>query len=75
MSGANVWDEYLAGNLEAIRNYCETDVLNTYLVYLRFELIRGNLSEDALTKELDMVRNSLKAEKKSHLDEFLQAWK
>ena len=74
MSGAKVWDEFQAGNLEAIRNYCETDVLNTYLVYLRFELIRGNLTKEAWTKEQDMLRESLKAENKSHLDEFLQAW-
>ena len=27
-----------------IRDYCETDVLNTYLIYLRFELMRGHLN-------------------------------
>ena len=32
MSGDQVWDRYLAGELGAIRNYCETDVLNTYLI-------------------------------------------
>lgn len=74
MSGANVWPEFQAGNLEAIRNYCETDVLNTYLVYLRFELIRGNLTEEAWAKEQDMLRETLKAENKDHLNEFLQAW-
>jgi len=74
MSGASVWDEYQAGNLEAIRNYCETDVLNTYLVYLRFELIRGNLTEEAWAKEQAMLREALKTENKTHLKEFLQAW-
>ncbi len=29
-----------------IREYCETDVLNTYLIYLRFELLRGHLNAD-----------------------------
>lgn len=74
MSGANVWPEFQAGNLVAIRNYCETDVLNTYLVYLRFELIRGNLTEEAWSKEQTMLREMLKAENKDHLNEFLQAW-
>ncbi|MFV1998355.1 MAG: 3'-5' exonuclease [Acidiferrobacterales bacterium] len=74
MSGARVWDEYQAGNLEAIRNYCETDVLNTYLVYLRFELIRGNLTKEAWTNEQTTLRETLKIENKSHLNEFLQAW-
>lgn len=74
MSGAKVWDEYLAGNLAAIRNYCETDVLNTYLVYLRFELIRGNLSQQDWQAEQDLLRASLKDENRPHLDEFLEAW-
>src|SRR5262249_61028542 len=29
-SGDQVWDAYRAGNLAAIRRYCETDGLNTY---------------------------------------------
>ena len=34
------------GRSKSIRNYCETDVLNTFLVYLRFELMRGMLSRE-----------------------------
>ncbi len=40
MDGSKVWENYLKGDLEGIRNYCETDVLNTYLVYQRFCLIQ-----------------------------------
>ena len=43
MSGDKVWQCWLDGGIDQIRNYCETDVLNTYLVYLRFEFMRGNL--------------------------------
>lgn len=75
MSGANVWDEYLAGNIEGIRNYCETDVLNTYLVYLQFELIRGNLSADVWKQEVAMLRKMLQEQGKQHLDEFVNAWR
>ncbi len=32
MHGADVWDAYLHGGLKRIRQYCETDVLNTYLM-------------------------------------------
>lgn len=74
MSGAKVWDEYQAGNLEGIRNYCETDVANTYLVYLRFELMRGNLTQEEYTAECNIVRDSLLAENKPHLTEFVNAW-
>ncbi|MGD8484107.1 MAG: 3'-5' exonuclease [Thioalkalispiraceae bacterium] len=74
MSGARVWDHYLAGDIKAIRHYCETDVLNTYLVYLRFELINGNLTPEEYQTECQRVRTSLAAEDKPHLNEFLNAW-
>ena len=43
IGGAQVWPAYRRGELAAIRDYCETDVLNTYLIYLRFQLVRGEL--------------------------------
>jgi len=75
MSGAKVWDHFLAGDIEAIRNYCETDVLNTYLVYLRFQLMRGRLTESAYTEECQRVRDELGRSDKAHLQEFMQAWR
>ena len=74
MTGADVWDTYLEGNIDQIRNYCEIDVLNTYLVYLRFEQIRGNLSAKELKREADLVRSTLEAEKQTHFDQFLKVW-
>ncbi|MDX1823339.1 MAG: 3'-5' exonuclease [Thiohalomonadales bacterium] len=74
MSGAKVWDNYLEGNLAGIRNYCETDVLNTYLVYLRFELINGNLTAAEYEQECQLVRDTLQTENKPHLTEFLSHW-
>ena len=75
MSGAKVWDNFLAGGIEGIRNYCETDVLNTYLVYLRFELMRGKLTPAEYHAECLQLRDYLKAENKPHFGEFLAAWK
>ncbi|GMW05492.1 MAG: 3'-5' exonuclease [Gammaproteobacteria bacterium] len=72
--GSKVWDAYLAGEIVAIRNYCETDALNTYLVYLRFELIRGELDEQGLGRELERVRGMLADSGQAHLREFLDAW-
>ena len=74
MSGAKVWDAFLGGDIEGIRNYCETDVLNTYLVYLRFELIRGHLTPQAYDKELKLLRDTLVQEDKAHLREFVVNW-
>lgn len=74
MHGSKVWVNYQAGEVSAIRNYCETDVLNTFLLYLRFELIRGRLTEKAYDAECQLARDSLAAESKPHLDAFLKAW-
>ena len=73
-SGAQVWDAYQEGNLLGIRRYCETDVLNTYLVYLRFELLRGRLTRERYAEELDRVKELLRAAKEPHFAEFLRAW-
>jgi predicted PolB exonuclease-like 3'-5' exonuclease len=74
MSGAKVWDAYQAGEIEAIRNYCETDVLNTYLVYLRFELIRGHLTPESYQQELGLLRDTLAQDERGHIAEFLGHW-
>lgn len=74
MSGDNVWPCWLDGGIDAIRNYCETDVLNTHLVYLRFEFMRGNLDETGLQRELDLVRSTIIAMDQPHLTEFVAAW-
>lgn len=75
MSGDKVWDYFLDGEIDAIRNYCETDVLNTYLVYLRYELIRGRTTQQGYDTECSEVRHMLQREGKPHLTEFLEAWK
>ncbi len=74
MSGAKVWDAFQDGDIAGIRNYCETDVLNTYLVYLRFERMRAHLSEDAFAEECALVRDVLAGSQAPHLAEFLAAW-
>lgn len=73
-SGAKVWDAYLAGDILGIRRYCETDVLNTYLIYLRFELMRGKLSRERHAEEIERVKVCLRGSREPHLGEFLRAW-
>jgi predicted PolB exonuclease-like 3'-5' exonuclease len=74
MSGAKVWDAYLDGQIGTIRNYCETDVLNTYLIYLRFELMRGRLLPEEYRGYVAQVREVLAQQAKPHFQEFLAAW-
>ena len=74
MDGSKVWDAYREGRIDDIRNYCETDALNTYLLYLRWLLIKGELDEARYQRECKLARDSLAAEDKAHFREFLNAW-
>jgi hypothetical protein len=49
-------------------------VLNTFLVYLRFELVRGRLSEEAYERECEHLRAALEEDGRPHIAEFLAAW-
>lgn len=73
-SGDQVWDTFLAGRLLDVRRYCETDALNTYLVYLRFQFLRGRLDAAALEAEFERLRELLRSSAEPHHAEFLAAW-
>jgi predicted PolB exonuclease-like 3'-5' exonuclease len=74
-SGDRVADAFLAGELLQIRQYCETDVLNTYLIYLRFELMRGNFTPERYAEEVERVKVLLRAgTTEPHFVEFLRVW-
>ncbi len=75
LDGSQVWEAYQQGRLDEIRSYCETDVANTYLVYLRFQMMRGILSRDAYKKECELVRGELAQLNLPHWHEFLAAWR
>ena len=72
--GSQVWEAWQAGDLASIRRYCETDVLNTWLIYLRFQQLRGQLTPAQHEEELARVRACLGASKEPHFAEFLRAW-
>ena len=78
MDGSQVWPAYRDGRIADIRRYCESDVANTYLVYCRFQLMRGIWSRDAFDAEIARVRGVLSelaaAADGSHWSEYLGAW-
>ena len=74
MDGSAVWDAYQDGKITEIRNYCETDVANTYLVFLRFQLMRGALTAEEHRAECDLVRATLGKFPGPHWKEFLRRW-
>ena len=74
MDGSKVWEAYQQGRLSEIRNYCETDVVNTYLVYARFQLMRGQFTKARYEKECELVRGTLRKSDETHWAEYLAAW-
>ena len=45
--GGEVERCFREGKIKEIADYCKTDVINTYQVWLRYQLFRGTLSQGA----------------------------
>jgi predicted PolB exonuclease-like 3'-5' exonuclease len=76
MDGSQVYPAFLEGKIEEIRRYCETDVMNTYLLYCRFQKMRGGLTEAEYAQEIEFVKGTLGnlAPAEPHWQEYLAAW-
>ncbi|MBF0282509.1 MAG: 3'-5' exonuclease [Zetaproteobacteria bacterium] len=75
-AGDQVRAMFEAGNIAAIRNYCETDVCSTLLLYLRWQRFNGGLSEPAYSRAMLGLFHYLQheSETRPHLLEFLHQW-
>ncbi|HJU12539.1 MAG TPA: ribonuclease H-like domain-containing protein [Candidatus Binataceae bacterium] len=60
IDGSEVEQYHRDGRIQEIADYCETDIVNTYRLWLRYELFRGKLSEHELdaseTKLAEYIR-------------------
>lgn len=74
MHGSQVWEAFRAGEIEAIRSYCEADVANTYLVFLHFQRMRGFLTEKAFAAECALARDAIGRLPGAHWKTFLDGW-
>lgn len=74
MDGSQVWQAFRENRITEIRDYCETDVVNTWLVYLRFQLMRGCIDRGQYDSEVELVRSSLAKLDVAHWQEFLSEW-
>jgi len=74
LDGGKVWDAFSAGQLGAIRSFCETDVVNTCLICSGFQKMRGALTTAVYRAELDLVRGVLRESGAVHWNEYLAAW-
>lgn len=77
IDGSQVYPNYLKGNIDTIRNYCETDALNTFLLFAKFQKMRGHLAHEEYSSLMHIIKRDLlliSADKnKPHLLDFLYA--
>jgi predicted PolB exonuclease-like 3'-5' exonuclease len=74
MEGSEVAEAIAAGRLADVRNYCETDVLNTFFLYQRFRLMRGEIDAGGYAAELSLARERIAASEAPHWKAYLAAW-
>lgn len=66
VSGDQVLNLYFEDKIDKINEYCESDVLNTYWLFLKFELLRGNINKDDYLNNLILMKDNLKEDKSYH---------
>lgn len=76
VDGSQVSKMYDQNQLKEIRDYCETDVLNTYLLYLIYQHHTATLSTESFNKSKSELKTFLEglSKTKEHLKEFLEEW-
>jgi predicted PolB exonuclease-like 3'-5' exonuclease len=75
MDGSKVTDLFDSGNIEELDNYCETDVISTYLIYLNYALLSGLVGrDDFMAMNRDLI-HYLENKRKNNFDRFLSEWK
>ncbi len=63
VSGDQVHSLYYNGEIEKIKEYCESDVLNTYWLYLKYELLKGNILYEDYLQNLDTMSEKIPTDK------------
>lgn len=71
---ARIWEAWQRGETAALRDGCETAAMNTYLVYQRLRLMRGETTHAEYDGEIAFVRRALKGIDIPLWHEFLAAW-
>lgn len=78
ITGYDVLPMVQAGEWQKLTTYCESDVINTWLVYLRYQRLLGQIDNEQLARWEANTRDYLKTLKNSddslRHEQFLQAW-
>jgi predicted PolB exonuclease-like 3'-5' exonuclease len=73
IDGSKVSECIASGRIQEVADYCETDIVNTYLLFLRYELLRGSLDQAEHEKSIGDLLDYLRAKHadRPHLAAFL----
>lgn len=74
LESSEIWKKYLNGTIEEITHNCEINALNTYLIYLHYEFMRGEIEQETLEKENQRLRDFLLNSGQNHHLEFVESW-
>ena len=74
VDGSKVMPMYDEGKIKEIQYYCETDVLNTFLVYLRYLLHISKISKEGYNLSIDSLIDYIDKSNLKHLQDFKEAW-
>jgi predicted PolB exonuclease-like 3'-5' exonuclease len=61
ISGVDVERYVSSGRIQEVADYCETDIVNTYRIWLLFELFRGKLSQETFKASEGDLRSFIEA--------------
>ena len=70
-TGNAVWDLYLEKKIDEVVRYCESDALNTYLIYVQHQFSMGVINEQELYTKKDTLKKFLASQDNPH-SEFIQ---
>nr|CAA6800170.1 MAG: 3'-5' exonuclease [uncultured Thiotrichaceae bacterium] len=56
-----VWESYLSEEFDQLDEYCESNAINTYQIYLRYQLTHGAIDEKAYNALMDQFEPEAKA--------------
>jgi predicted PolB exonuclease-like 3'-5' exonuclease len=76
VQGDMVLDMYRQGKMHEISEYCRCDVLDTYFVFLRLQVLMGRITGEVEGELVAQTRRMLEEQSDKHLGyrSYLQAW-
>lgn len=72
VDGSKVHEYWTSGRKKEVRDYCETDVVNTMMGYLSWQLLQGKILKPDLDGFTESLVDTLK--ERPHFSEFLKKW-